>query len=212
MDTSALVDVLQEVGRRLSADPDGYRQLVFSHKDRRGRTAAGEPDLRYLLTSVLSERGVKFGLERPTKKKYRYRGRREADRGNTDVTVDPSGPAEVDVELKAKAKASYGEFHQFAEDLMKLLGEPVPGAAMVHLSEKGKTERVLRGYAQAYAEASRLMRDTVDIEGKWFLFFVIDRRVPECVWRTWDDVRVMQADDFARGPFERMRLRGGVTH
>lgn len=161
----------------------------------------GEADARYVLTEVLAARGVRFGLEVPTQKSYRFKGK-AAGRGLTDVVIEPDGQA-VKIEMKVHANADHAEFRGLERDLEKLIKEPATGAASFHILQESTRSRLLRGYRTAYADAKRRTARlrSRSIVPKWFVLFIFDRRTAVACWQTWEDMRRCSEVDFVEGKF-----------
>ncbi len=195
-----LQGIFQETVKRLSG-PNGYKQLLFVHQ-RAGRRTVVEPEVRYVLTMLLSEKGVKFGVEVPTNEKYVFKGEgKRPTRGRTDVVIDPEGRPDK-IELKAAAQANAGEFGGLRQDLSKLLCEPADGVASFHVIERSTRKRLMNGYRRAYVEAMAEPRcRTGRPKSKWYLLSVLDRRHRVWLWQKWEDITHINPDDFVESRF-----------
>jgi hypothetical protein len=175
---------------RLDVGLIGYLVLTQKH---RGTPRIREPEMRHALAQVAEARGLHYGIEVPTEKKYRFTsapgGRLTRGRHDLVFLAGPSPGAErrVLVELKEGRLAEGSANKAITKDFVKLLREPaVDGKSFLHIlpvASPAALRDLRSAYGAAYREALGNVRvvyrdcEPADDE-KWFSLFVLVPRVP----------------------------------
>lgn len=200
---NTLIGVFIEVSKRLSQRPDGYGNLVFTHREGEERKVA-EPEAKFILASALSEMNMPFGLEVPTKKKYIRKGKssgRGDTRGNTDLVVNPSGER-VNVEVKEGQPPE----DDIRDDFEKLLREPASGCAFYDILQNSN-RRTLPRLLEKCTNSYRSLEDVSDRLPKWFILFIDVRKKRICHWKVFDNIGELTEQSFELDSFNSRHLK-----
>ncbi len=191
---NTMIRVFIEVSRRLSQRPDGYGNLVFTHRNGEERKVA-EPEAKFILASVLSEMNIPFGLEVPTEKAYNIKGK-SPRRGNTDLVVNPLGEL-VNVELKEGQPRK----DRIRGDFGKLLREPASGCAFYDILQNSNS-RSLPSLMGKCMNSYVSLEDVSDRLPKWFILFILVRKKRKCFWKSFDNICELTEQSFELDAYE----------
>ncbi|MFQ5871692.1 MAG: hypothetical protein ACE5IB_06005 [Candidatus Geothermarchaeales archaeon] len=195
---SELIGVFKEVFRNLCERPDRCGNLIYT-QSKDDRKIIREPEATYVLASVLSRGKFPFGLQVPTRKKYRISSD-SADSANTDLAVNPNGRP-VNVELKrGQCRES-----DIRKDFEKLLRERASGCAFYHILKnrnRGTLPKLLKKYKNTYNR----LESVSDRQPKWFLLFIFVKEKRECFWKISENITELTEHSFDKDYFERESL------
>ena len=193
MDRNDLIEIFRETSRQLSKKSDRYRNLIYT-QEKSNRKLIREPEARYVLTMVLSRKNVDFGLEVPTKKKYRFTGS-SPDTANIDLVIEPN-KEQVNIELKE------GQRKTIQKDFEKLLREQALGGAFYHVlqnSNRATLPALLNKYKEAYSN----IVNRNDAFPKWFMLFIFVKAKQECFWKVFDNITEISKEEFDQNEFSK---------
>ena len=193
MDRNDLIATFREVSKQLSEEFDRCGNLIYT-QEKSNRKLIREPEARHVLTMLLSGKNVNFGLEVPTKKKYKFSGR-SPDTANIDIVIEPNKEL-VNVELKE------GQRKTIQKDFEKLLREQVSGCAFYHVlqnSNRGTLPALLNKYKEAYSNIVNLN----DAIPKWFILFIFVKEKQECFWKAFDNITKISQEEFDQNEFSK---------
>ncbi len=200
---NTLIGVFIEVSKRLSQRPNGYGNLVFTHRNGEERKVA-EPEAKFILASVLSEMNISFGLEVPTKRKYIREGKSSGKgntRGNTDLVVNPLRER-VNVEVKEGQPPE----NYIRADFEKLLREPASGCAFYNILQNSN-RRTLPRLLEKCKNSYRSLEDVSDRLPKWFILFIDVRKKRMCFWKVFDNIGELTEQSFEFNSFDSQHLK-----
>ena len=143
------VGLFETVSRALCRHSDGCDFIVYPARGDRPRIR--EPEARHVMTLSLRERGIRYGIEVPTKGKYQISGNKP-DTANIDLVIDPDNK-HIGVEFKCGQPS----LSSILKDVKKFKGEDFGGTAFFHIlqnSDSGSLPSLLQKYNSAF-EASR---------------------------------------------------------
>jgi hypothetical protein len=192
-DRNDLIEIFRETSRQLSKKPDRCGNLIYT-QEKSNRKLIREPEARHVLTMVLSGKNVNFGLEVPTKKKYRFSGS-SRDTANIDLVIEPN-KEQVNVELKE------GQRKTIQKDFEKLLREQASGSAFYHVlqnSNRATLPALLNKYKEAYSNIVNLN----DAVPKWFILFIFVKEKQECFWKAFDNITKIAHEEFDQNEFSK---------
>lgn len=193
MNRNDLIEIFRETSRLLSKRSDRCGNLIYTQEES-NRKLIREPEARLVLTMVISGKNVNFGLEVPTKKKYRISGS-SPDTANIDLVIEPN-KEQVNVELKE------GQRKTIQKDFEKLLREEASGCAFYHVlqnSNRGTLPAILNKYKEAYGNKVNLN----DAVPKWFILFIFVKERQECFWKAFDNITEISKEEFDKNEFSK---------
>ena len=196
-DRNNLIDIFRETSKQLSKEPDRCGNLIYT-QEKSNRRLIRDPEARHVLTRVLSQKNVDFGLEMPTKKKYSFGGS-SPDTANIDLVIEPN-KEQLNVELKE------GQRKTIQKDFEKLLSEQVSGGAFYHVlqnSNSATLPALLNKYKEAYSNIVNLN----DAVPKWFILFIFVKEKQECFWKAYDNITKIALEDFDQNAFSKKTHR-----
>ncbi len=182
-----LINIFKEVSTKLSENPDRCGTLLYTQKSK-----IREPEATHVLAIVISKNNIHFGLEVPTKKKYKFKGKSPRS-ASIDLAIEPDGK-QINVELKE------GQNETLKKDFEKLLREDVEGGAFFHIlknSDSGTLPSLFNKYKNAYNKL-------INVEGKkskWFSLFIFIKEKKKCFWKTFDDITKISLEEFDKNKF-----------
>ncbi len=182
-----LINIFKEASTKLSENPDRCGTLLYTQKSK-----IREPEATHILALVISENKIHFGLEVPTKKKYKFTGE-SSKSASIDIAIEPDGK-QVNVELKE------GQNDTIQKDFEKLLIEDIEGGTFFHIlqnSDSGTLPNLFEKYKKAYAN----LVDLKDKKSKWFILFIFIKEKKKCFWKTFDDIAKISLEDFDKNKF-----------
>ncbi len=192
-----LLELFIEASKLMSRGTDRCGNLIYTQK-KDGKNIIREPEATYVVAHLLSEKGVDFGLEVPTKK-YLFKSKKE-DVGDTDLAIEPTAK-QINIEFKRDQP----NVESIKKDFVKLLGEQTDGCAFFHIlknTDSGTLPILLEKYIIAYNNSLNLK----DRYPKWFLLFIFVKEKKECFWQLFDDIINISEDDFIIDNFSRENL------
>ncbi|MCX8015604.1 MAG: hypothetical protein N2748_06240 [candidate division WOR-3 bacterium] len=188
MEKNCLIDIFKKTSDLLSKNHDKCNNLIFTQK-RNNKTIIREPEARFALTHVLTNMNINFGIEVPTKKKYKFSGK--SDR-ITSARIDLSiftKLGQINIELKE------GPRETVKKDIEKLMREDTTGCAIYHIlqnSDTGTLPAILNKYKRAYDNTKNLK----EIYSKWFILFIYIKEKHECFWKIFDNITNISENEF----------------
>jgi len=188
MNQDELIEIFKEASRLMIKDEDRCRNLIYPKVG--GKVKIREPEARYAITMILTDRGIKFGIETPTKGKYIISGS-TPDRGNMDIVIF-SDDKEYNIELKeGQAKVK-----EIAKDLKKMFGENADGYAFFNILESNNRKtlpELLKKYQKAYDEE----RGGSTLKySRWFVLFILVRKKKHAYWKAFDNIVGISGNEF----------------
>lgn len=175
-----LLDLFIKASKLMVVEPDKYENLIFT-QERDGKQIIREPEATYSIANELSKKGVTFGLEVPTGKKYKIKGSKP-DSANTDLAIEPTGK-QINVEFKCDQPKP----EDIEKDILKLLGEDVSGTAFFHILKnynRGTMPTLLKKFETSFIN----LKNYDDVVTKWFLLFFFVKEKKECFWIDFYDI------------------------
>jgi len=189
MNQDELIEIFLEASKLMIKEEDRCGNLIYP-KDQNGEIKVREPQLKHAITTVLTDRGINFGIEMRTAETYRISGEKP-DRGNTDLVIY-SGNEIVNVELKADQPA----MGEIAKDFKKMLGENVAGVAFFNVL-KSKNKETLPGLLKKYQMAYEQEKKSSSTKpGKWFLLFIFVREKRKYSFGQFTDIGGLSGEEF----------------
>ena len=182
MEPKKMIKLLMECSRRAVKEDGKYKHMIFSQKK-----MIREPELRAILSEVLSESKITYGIEVPTRNKY-GKGKNKA---RTDIAIYKNGSPIINIELK-QGQPDYCEIEK---DFQKLFKEGVIGSCFYHVlqnSDSGTLPSLIRKYNKAYSEANQESRKVK----KWFLLFIFVAKQREYYQKSFSDITSIDHTDF----------------
>lgn len=193
IDKNELIDIFKEVSKKLSENPNRCGTLVYTKKES-NKPIIREPEASYVLSLVLSGKNINFGLEVPTKKKYKFKiNGKNPKSASIDLAIEPN-EKQINVELKE------GQRETIKKDFEKFLREDVEGCAFFHIlknSDSGTLPSLFKKYNKAYANLVHVK----DKKSKWFLLFIFIKEKKECLWKAFDDITAISLEEFDQNKF-----------
>jgi hypothetical protein len=215
-----LVSIFKDVSRRLLSEPEKCGFLVFRPRksDRTKRSRIQEPEGKFILSRVLWEKGIDFGLEWPTIGSYDFSG---PNRGTarTDLVIRPrlNRAGQINVEFKegwSVSEAGSKAVGRIQKDFEKMLREPVSGCAFYHILQ-GPTRKTLSDLLSRYLADCKTGVERVEkkdkIIEKWCLVFFFLRDKEECYWRVFEKVSEVSSSEPGLNGFEHMNLHRNLS-
>jgi len=215
IDQKELAAIFKEVSARLLSKAEDRGFLIFRWRksDRIQREWIQEPDAKQILSTILSEKSIYFGLEWPTLEVYDFSG---PNRGTAriDVAIEPryKGIEQINVELKegwSASKTGSKSVGRIQKDFEKMLREPVSGCAFYHILQgptRKDLSKLLGKYLIEYEMAVTRVRERDKIISKWCLLFFFLRENQECYWREFDDISRISLKEPDLNGFNHMSL------
>lgn len=206
-----LVSMLKDVSRRLLSEPEKCGFLEFRRRKSDGaeRSWIQEPEAKLVLSRVLWEKRINFGLEWPTTESYDFSGPKRGT-ARTDLAIRPlrNRAGQINVEFKegwSVSKAESKRVGRIQKDFEKMLREPVSGCAFYHILQ-GPTRKTLsdllsRYSAECNAGVERVEKEDTIIQ-KWCLLFFFLRDNGECYWRMFENVSEVSSSGLNLNEFE----------
>lgn len=195
MNRNDLIAIFREVSKQLSEESGRCGNLIYT-QEKSNRKLIREPEARHVLTMVLSRKNVNFGLEVPTKKRYKISGG-SPDTANIDLVIEPD-EEQINVELKG----GQPNINNIQKDFEKLLREQVSGCAFYHVlqnSNRGTLPALLNKYKEGYSNIVSLN----DAISKWFILFIFVKEKQECFWKAFDDITRISHEEFDQNEFSK---------
>jgi hypothetical protein len=215
-----LVSMFKDVSRQLLSEPEKCGFLAFRPRrsDRAERLWIQEPEAKLILSRILWDKGVNFGLEWPTTERYDFSG---PNRGTarTDLVIEPrrNGAGQINVEFKegwSVSDAGSKPVGRIQKDFEKMLREPVSGCAFYHILQ-GPTRKNLLDLMGKYSTECRYAIDRVSgkdtVIEKWCLLFFFLRDKEECYWRVFDTMSEVTSSELNHIGFEHSNLREALS-
>jgi len=188
MNQKELKEIFKEASKLMIKEEDWCRNLIYPKVG--GKVKIREPEARYAITMILTDRGIRFGIETPTKGKYIISGS-TPDRGNTDLVIFSDGK-EYNIELKE----GQAKIRGIAKDFKKMFGENADGYAFFNILESSNRRtlpELLKKYQRAYdAEKGA----SAPKSPKWFVLFILVRKKKQAYWKVFDNIVGISGNEF----------------
>lgn len=198
LDKIDLLDLFIKVSKLMVFEPNKCENLIFT-QERDGKRIIREPEATYIMSNELSKKGISFGLEVPTGKKYQIKGS-SPDSANTDVAIEPYGK-QINVEFKCDQPKR----EDIEKDILKLLREDVSGTAFFHILKnynRGTMPKLMIKFETSYI----VLKNYDDTVSKWFLLFIFVKEKKECFWMNFNDITNIPKGSFKIKNLNKMAL------
>lgn len=183
MNRNDLINLFREASKRLSEKPDGCGNLIYTQKTD-NKSKIREPEGKFVIANVLSDKKISFGIEVPTNKTYRFTQEKGKIQrlARTDLSILTNGN-QINIELKE----GQPNINKIEKDFEKLLREEVSGVAFFHILQNSNS-RTLRALLDKYKKAYINKLGVKEKKSKWFVLFIFIKEKQECNWKSFEDI------------------------
>jgi len=193
IDEQELLDLYIEASKFMAEEKDRCGNLLYTQK-KSGKHIIREPEVAHVLGQLLSQRGINFGVEVPTEKKYLISGEKP-DTAAVDLAIF-TGEKQINIELKG----GQPNVKEIEKDFKKFLGEPVQGCSFFHIlknTNAGTMPSLLEKYSKAYKSSLSITEKV----SKWFLLFIFVKEKKTYYWQIFKDITDIQDNIFKLNSF-----------
>jgi hypothetical protein len=168
-----------------------FDYLIYSNKGK-----IREPELRCLISSVLSKKKIFYGIEVPTEKKYSFSKKKIINRlmsARTDLAIYEGGKPIINIELKEGQPT----IDKIEKDFEKMFLEEVIGASFFHVINGNTSKKTIPLLLDCYSRAhnnikNKLDKSSLNILDKWFILFIFVADTKEFYCQVFDDITVIK--------------------
>jgi mRNA-degrading endonuclease HigB of HigAB toxin-antitoxin module len=168
-----------------------FEYLIYSNKGR-----IREPELRCLLSSVLSKKKIFYGIEVPTQKKYSFSKNNISKRitsARTDLAIYENNNPIINIELKEGLQS----IDKIEKDFEKLFLEEVIGTAFFHVINNKISQKTLSKLSERYFKAQENIKEKLEknnskTQPKWFILFIILVKEKEIHYQLFDNIETIK--------------------
>jgi hypothetical protein len=164
-----LRNIFVEVSK-LAIKEEKFEYVIYSNNNK-----IREPELRCLLSSVLSKKKIFYGIEVPTKKKYSFSKNDLSKRvtsARTDLAIYENTNPVINIELKEGLPT----IDKIEKDFEKMFLEEVKGTSFFHVINSNVSEKTIQKVFDCYSRAHKNIKEKIaknsNVMDKWFILYI----------------------------------------